>query len=181
MILADLIKYFSKFVSKTVLMKNFKIETDKFDGYTELKAFFDTLPAIGIVPELTDFIFTLNETKLAERVKTISGYFLLIEYSVVTISAPDNLQNRSSRFNLAVIIGHHYDSKGLDSIAELLIMDKCYAICQTILRQMKVDDSNSCGINRLLDGSIKLAPFEPQLLYESIGWEFSFQKTVNII
>ena len=177
--LLDTIKYFAKFPKREGILKCFSGNGADLEEYTDFKNFITNLEGNGLMPEIEDFVISINEKEVGNRVKNINGYFLFIEYAGINGSPLNEAKNRSIDFQLAIMVAHHWNRSALDSMSEAIIMDNCLNYLVQISKTMQLDDKLICANRRLMDGAIRFQPVEPELLYQSIGWELSFKKTIN--
>lgn len=176
----DIIKYFAKFPSRANIDNWFASPDAAIPGYSDLQDYINALPD-PLIPDITDFIVGMDEEKIANRIRSIDGFFMYVEYGNIRASQLDNYRKRSTDFNLAVIIACHYNSRNIDNMAEALVMDNALTYMMQLAEQMKTDDALVCGNKRLLDGPLTFTPIPPFLLYQSYGWELSFSKTNNLL
>ena len=176
----DAIKYFAKFPARAGVEKCFSSPDAAIPGYSDLQTYISSLPD-PLMPDIGDFIFGMDEEKIAERIRNIEGYFMYVEYATIKGSSLDQFRKRSTDFNLAIIIGCHYNKRNIDNMGEALVMDKALTYIMQLSEYMKLDDALVCGNKRMLDGPLNIAPIPPFLLYQSYGWELSFSKTNNLL
>lgn len=174
-ILLNIIKYFSKFPDRDGVLKNFKRSTGTLEGYDSLKSY---ITALGepLLSDIKDFVVSSREEVIAERIRSASSYFMLLEYAGVISSPADKAYVRESAINLSVIIAHPGNKPGLDIIDEAIIMDKALYLAVQVAKQMDLDNQDLCGNKRYLPGTVSITPIEPVMLYNCIGWSVTFSK-----
>jgi len=167
----NIIKYFGKYPLKAGVLNNFKRDDNKVAGYTDLLAYFTALTPHSLIPDITEYVITTNESELGAKIKEIEGWFLMVEPGSI---APDELNNArvsNTRHTIQVTVGFHKDYRSLDTMASALISDKGLTIMKTLIDYLKTDDKEVCPSARWCDVPFQLDPVEPYLLYQSIGWQ----------
>jgi hypothetical protein len=48
-----------------------------------------------------------------------------------------------------------------------------------MLKHFEAADSDRCAAKRMLDGGITIAPVEPAVLLNCIGWDVSFERNAS--
>jgi len=177
--ITDIITYFAKFPLRNGVLNNFHTSGDPIDGYDELKAAITALPS-ALLPDITEYVFSTDETVLADKLRNMNGYFLLLEYGAIK-GEKGMAGGRSYAISLAVTVGHPSDKKNTDIMAESLMMDKCLSLLMAIVARMEDDNFELCGNSRFMDGSLNISPAEPTLLYNNMGWVASFSKNENMM
>lgn len=178
-ILTDIITYFAQFPDREGVLRNFSSTKELVPGYGSLKQTIEALPA-PLIPDLKEYVFSTNELVLANILKNMKGFFLLLEYGAIDGSPKGNYQTRDFGFNLAITVGHNYNQHNTDSMAESLLMDQCLNYLIDIKKQMAQDNFDLCGNDDFMEGSLNLTPVEPALMYNNLGWTLSFKKNENI-
>lgn len=173
----DVIKYFAKFPDRAGVLENFRRSAGSTE-YNELKQYITDLPD-PLMPLLKDFVVSIQEEEVAERIKSIDDYFLFLEYGPMIAGAPDIVRLRPIDFSLSVHICYHGNQRNMDWMEEAIVMDNCLAMAFQMAKQMIADDKLICPQNRFVESSINFAPIEPAFLYQSIGWSVSFKKSKN--
>ena len=174
-LIIDIFKYFAKFVPKNVLEKNFvQPAVSKYAGYDMIRSEVMALPPTNILPELDTFIVSINENFVSERMKNVSNYILFVEYGPMTVdhTIPEGILEL-----LAVSIVRKFSDTNNDSINELIQMDKCFELLDTILQTMTTDQSELGFCDALVTMPIKVEPVAPELFYGCGGWVAKFKKT----
>ena len=176
MILTDLIQYFAKYPDRTGVLKLFSRSTSTVTGYAALKSYIEALAA-PLNPEIKDFLVSTDETVIADRIRSASSFFMLLEYAGLTSTAPNKAYIRDSVFNLSVIIAHPANKSGRDLAEEQLIMDQALTTITSIAKQMDSDNKELCSHLRFMPGGVSIAPIEPLMMYGCIGWALTFTKS----
>lgn len=175
-ILINIIKYFSKFPAKDGVLRNFKRSAGILEGYDDLFDYITALPA-GLLGDIKEFIISTNEEVIAERIRKISSYFMLLEYSSLISYARNNAGIRESAMNLSVIIAYPGNKPGFDVIDEALVMNKTLELAVSIAKQMEADNEDLCSDKRYMSSSVTISPVEPVMIYGCYGWSLTFTKS----
>lgn len=178
--LLDILKYFSKYPAKQAVLDCFSRESsaDKVAGYTELKAWANTLAETSYMPNVETFVFSSDETKVVKEVRNIKGLFMLLEYGNIDISSPDQMKLRERSWRLAITFGFPQKRAGVDFMSEALIMDQLYQLAFQLQTQIKTDNKEICDWLQMMDGSLNISPVEPKLLYENYGVVVDFANKI---
>ena len=124
-ILQDIFVYFTRYVTPDVVDRFFtKASGD--DDYNQLRTMARTA-ATGRFPELTDYIFGVQEESVTRRIGQVKGAYLFVDYGGITSS--EDLRNvKSDDFSLAVTVARPMSSAALDMADELLVSDRLLRI-----------------------------------------------------
>lgn len=180
-LLTDIITYFAKFPAREGVLNLFASSADKVSGYLALKTAITNLPS-PLLPDIKQMVFSTSEIVLADKLRNMNGFFLLLEYGAVQTGSENRAGSRESAINLAVTVGHPHKANNTDSFEESLIMDQCLTLLQSIIAQMIADNEEGiCHIGHFIEGSFKTAPIEPAMLYNNMGWVVNFPKNVNLL
>ncbi|MCT4604469.1 MAG: hypothetical protein N4A59_16395 [Marinifilum sp.] len=176
----DSIKYFAQFAPKDAVLKNFERMEGYNDipGYEELRAYVKELPDHPKMPELKGFVLAGHEEdNLKDHIKSLNGYFLMIEYGILQGSRPDKVGVRDFSFAETIFLVHHGNKKGFDIIQESLIMDECERLSRKLLQQMEADDKEElCGNTKFLQSALSLVPVDSSRMHGAIGWGLTISK-----
>jgi hypothetical protein len=175
----NIIKYFAKYPLKAGVIKNFKRTDNKVTGYTDLLAYFTALDPHSLLPDITDYVISSDESELADKIKNIDGWFLMVEPGGISGGELNNARVRDSKYIIQVTIGHHKDERSSDDIVSALISDKGLSLANQLITYLKADDKDLCPYSRWCDNPFQLDPIEPYLLYQSIGWQLTLTRTYN--
>lgn len=170
----DIIKYFMRFPAKAAVLDNFKKTIDVSSGYSSLKSYVENLPA-GILPDLTGFVWGIDNDVFANKLKNNSGYLMLVEVEQID-SSPDKMKVNAKNINMGVSISHLFDSKNTDLVDQQLIMDTCEDLMLQLIQQIELEDSTKCFSSRIMNAGYRLFPIEPTLFFGRIGWVLRFTK-----
>ncbi len=168
-ILQDIFIYFARYVTPDVVDRFFTKVSG--DDYNQLRTMARTA-ATGRFPELTDYIFGVQEESVTRRIGQVKGVYLFVDYGGITSS--EDLRNvRSDDFSLAVTVARPMSSAALDMADELLVSDRLLRIIAAIRDDMRSDDSDSF-IRRMLFPN-DITPFYARELSNSYGWTLMFK------
>ena len=182
MLINDLIRYCAKFPPKAKVLAAFRRTLEKVSGYDTLRAYVNALPEEHLLADLDDFILAnFDEKKLADKVRSVRGYFLMLEYGIMRATTPGVEGSRRIELRVSVHFGNMSDVRDMDGMEEGLIMDKCQEIAVLFIQNMQTDDALICAQGRLSAGSMTLVPIDPMLLYSAIGWTLTFEIQANAL
>lgn len=169
-ILQDIFVYFARYVTPDVVDRFFtKASGD--DDYNQLRTMARTA-ATSRFPELTDYIFGVQEESVTRRIGQVKGVYLFVDYGGITSS--EDLRNvKSDDFSLAVTVARPMSSTALDMADELLVSDRLLRVIAAIRDDMRSDDSDSF-IRRMLFPN-DITPFYARELSNSYGWTLMFK------
>jgi len=179
-LIINLFRYYAKFAPKSVLEKLFiQPAASRFTGYDQLHAEAMALPAANELPDLDTFIVSINENFLSERIKNASKFILFVEYGAFSLdyTVPEGVTEQ-----IAVSVAHNFSDTNNDSVNELLLMNKCFELLDTILQTMVADQNelDFCD-GSLADPPIKVQAIDPASFYGCGGWVAIFKKTNTIL
>jgi hypothetical protein len=169
-ILQDIFVYFARYVTPDVVDRFFTKASGDED-YSRLRTR-ARAAAEGRFPELTDYIFGVQEESVTRRIGQVKGVYLFVDYGGITSS--EDLRNvKSDDFSLAVTVARPMSSAALDMADELLVSDRLLRIIAAIRDDMRSDDSDSF-IRRMLFPN-DITPFYARELSNSYGWTLMFK------
>lgn len=169
-LLKDIFTYFARYVTPDVVDRFFTKSAGEQE-YTKLRDE-ARAAALGTFPELTDYIFGVQEDSVSRRISQVKGVYLFVDYG--NISSMEDARNvRSDEFSLAVTVARPMSSTALDMADELLVSDNLLRIIAAIREDMRSDDSNSF-IRRMLFPN-DITPFFARELSNSYGWTLMFK------
>jgi hypothetical protein len=181
-ILLQFILYYSKFVPKPVRQKLF-VQPDgtQRTGYAQIQTEIETQSETNIIPELENYIFSLNTKYLSDTIKDAKGFLLFVEYGEVTSFTP--LVEHGIREEIGITVAHEFNIANNDVINETLIMNQAYNILIKILATMYIDQKNPefCPVNTLIDFPAKMHPVDPQFFFDHGGWSAIFKRSNTLI
>lgn len=175
MILQDIFHYFARYPSLTAVNKFFNRKTISAgtDSYTQMKA--KALVACKeIFPEITDYIFGVNEDQVKKQISQVRGIYLFIDYGNIS-SRESALKVKEDAMQLAVTVAKPLSSGTFDMAEELLITEQLLQIITAIRNEMR-DDRSDPFIQRLSFPN-DITPFFARELSNSYGWTLMFNIT----
>ncbi|MDR1119545.1 MAG: hypothetical protein LBM08_01340 [Dysgonamonadaceae bacterium] len=171
-ILIDIFRYFAKFIGRDGVLRNFT--AGKGDAYTELKSHCQVLPEAGSFPDITDYVFGVNESSVEKRINNIKGIYLFIDYGNFLTSRNAN-NVKIDELHLAVTVAKPLNIETVDLAAEVLLADRLLNIIRTIRRRL-IDDKDDNFVRRLTFPS-EITPWYSRELNNSTGWTMLFKLT----
>jgi hypothetical protein len=180
-ILLQFILYYSKFVPKPVLSKLFvQPASTQYAGYSELQAGMLATPSTAIIPEIENFIFSLNTKYVSDSIRDAKGFLLFVEYGEVLSFTPviaDGVRER-----IGITVAHETNIANSDSINETLLMNQAYNILVKMLLTMYRDTKNpdNCPVDTIIDFPAKIYPVESQYFFDHCGWSAVFERSNSL-
>lgn len=169
MILQDIFHYFCRYPSITAINSFFN-RNSSMEGYLEMKQ--KALEACEEkFPEITDYIFGVNEDQVKKQISLVKGIYLFIDYGNIT-SREDRLKVKEDVMQLAVTVAKPTSSGTYDLAEEILITEKLLGIITSIRKEMREDRSDP--FVRRLSFPHDITPFFARDLSNSYGWTLMF-------
>ncbi|GAB1358668.1 hypothetical protein MASR1M31_04470 [Porphyromonadaceae bacterium] len=168
--LPSLFKYFAKFIPKDVLTKSFiQPKSSLIPQYNEISSYVLSLPDDDVINDLTWFVLSANERMVSERVRNNNGYTLFVEYGKITI---DSESLSSTHQHVAITVAHPLSDSNKDNLSEILILDRCLSILQSILFTMhkNQEELEFCPSKTLIDYPVTVTPIDPSSFYGCGGF-----------
>lgn len=181
MIIQDIIKEFALLTDKSGVLENFDRSASDHPGYAALKAEIEAFQDAPVLPEIKDFIFGLNADAVNERIRTITGPFMLLDYGIIRGNNVLRDAGSSLRFIFSAIIAQPFNSRNLDPMEEMLWNDTLMGYVTRMLKHFEAADINRCATKRMLDGGVTISPVEPAVLLNCVGWDVSFERNASEI
>jgi len=177
-LIKDIWLYFAKFPLHEGVMKNFRNTNSKTPGYSAFKTEVENIAINSLIPELQNYILSVNTPAILEHVKNMENRFLFIEYG--DLSTTENVYKaKNSDFALNIYVASPFSYKQFDFVDETIIMQQNLIYLQQILEIMEIDSAESCSFKKLLEFPVQITPIEPINFYENIGWSARFTSTRN--
>lgn len=180
--LLQFILYYAKFIPKTVLDRLFvQPDATQRPGYSNLRSEMLALPEHSIIPEIQNFMFSLNTKFLSDSIKDAKGFLLFVEYGEVSKFTP--VIQDGIKETVGITVAHEFNIANNDSINETLLMNQSYNIIIEILKTMYKDMRNpeNCPVNTLINFPAKIQPVESQFFFDHCGWSAVFERYNSII
>lgn len=181
MILQDVIKEFALIPAREGVLKNFDRFSSVHPGYQALKDEIQNATTEPVLPDVTDFVFGFNPEAANNHLRNISGPFMLVDYGI--FKGQNILQDggQSLRFIFSVIMAMPPNGRNHDPVEDMLWSDTLLEYARTMLRHFEAQDKERCTTKRMLDGDVTIAPVEPQILLNCVGWDVSFSRDASEI
>jgi len=177
-LLQETFLYFAKYPLHDGAMKFFNKSTAD-PSYVALKQSCQDLPVKNKFPEISDYIFGINEQSIKKRIESIRGIYLFIDYGNIN-SVEDTKNVKYDNFHMAVTVAQPTSSTSFDLAEELILSDKLLSIISSIRDEMRYDKTDSF-IKRIVFPN-DITPFFARELSNSYGWTLMFQlKGVDLI
>lgn len=169
-ILHDIFVYFARYMNRDVVSALFtKAHGD--EAYDNLRD--EALSAAtGRFPDITDYVFGVQEDSVSRRISQVKGIYLFVDYGGIT-SSEDLRRVKSDELSLAVTVARPVSSAAMDMADELVLSDRLLRIIAAIRDDMRFDDSDSFICRMLFPNDI--TPFYARELSNSYGWTLMFK------
>jgi len=180
-LIIDLFKYYSRFVPKEALKKIFiQPEQTRKNGYPEIETEVLSFPGTNVIEEIGTFIVSVNEDFLSERMKNAARFILFVEYGKFSIT--HGISNGALE-SLSITVAHNLSKNNNDNLNEIILMNDCFKILDTIIRQMKEDQEmlDFCGDSELIKYPVEYQVVDPVVFYGCGGWAAMFQNSNTIL
>ena len=174
-----LFKYYAQFVPKKALEKIFVVSEDSQPaGYAEAMAEMLNAPDNNVFPDISSYIFSMNEKFVSDKIKNNSDIILFVEYGAISFN-PKVAMGTSQK--LAVYVAFPLTMANNDNMKEALIMEQTLDILTSIIGKMETDQStlDFCGNSKLIDFPAEIYPIESYDFYDHSGWMaiFDYEQT----
>lgn len=177
MILYNVFKYFSRFVSREALDRFFLASTGS--EYDELRDEVESLPNDRRIGQITDFIFGVDTAAVKQKISQVTGCYLFIDYSQIT-SSVDRLDVKTDAFHVALTVAKPHPNDE-DQFANMLGMDACMECMSKIRKTMRHDIDRDMHLE-WLPYPATVSPFVAKDLSNSFGWTMEFDiKGIDIV
>lgn len=170
-LLQEIFLYFAKYIHTSVMERIFTKAAADGSPYRLLREK-AMATAEGIFPEITDYIFGVDEETVRQRISYVRGTYMFVDYGNIS-SSEDSRSVKSDEFNLAVTIARPRSSASVDMAEEILLADSLLQIVAAIRNDMRRDDSDSF-VQRLMFPH-DIIPFFAAELSNSSGWTLMFK------
>ena len=171
-ILRNTFRYFTQFVPVAVLEAVFRLPSG--DDHNELFRELTNMPAERRIPEIEDFLFSISQEGVQQRIANIKGVFLFVDYSSIT-SSVDRVDVKTDRFHVAITVARPRP-KEQDQATEMIWQDKMLDIISAIRKTMR-DDLDADASAWWLSFPTTIQPFHAPGLQNSMGWTMEFDIT----
>lgn len=170
-ILRDTFIYFSQFVPTKALEAVFRLPSG--EEHTQLQQQVLQAPSDNRLSKIEDFLFSINQEGVQQRLSNIKGVFLFVDYSTVT-SSVDRVDVKTDRFRISVTVARPRP-KDQDQATEMIWQDAMLDILSQIRRKMRADESQPhMG---WISFPTTIQPFHAPGLGNSMGWSMEFDIT----
>ena len=177
-LIKDIWLYFAKFPLHEGVMKNFRSTNSKTPGYSDFKTEVENLAVNSLIPELKNYLLSVNTPAILEYVKNVDSRFLFVEYGDLNTNE-NAYKAKDIDFALNIYIASPFSYKQFDFVDETLIMQQNLLYLQQMLEIMETDSNESCSFKKMLDFPVQITPIEPINFYENIGWSARFTSKRN--
>ena len=170
-ILKNLFLYYSRFVSKEAVKGVFLSGSSR--DYECLMQEAMAVPDDWRNPNITDYIFGIDDQAVHKRISSVSGMFLFVDYSSIVSSVDGAVDVKTDKFKVSITVASP-TPEDHDQATELLRQDAALDAVSAIRRKMRDDIDEDTGAFRIAFPST-LQPFVAHALANSIGWSMEFE------
>lgn len=169
MMVFDILKYFSQFVSRAALDDFFLCPTG--ENYEQRMAEVLAVPDTFRDRSIGHLIFGVNTEAAKSKISQVHGKYLIVDYSHIN-SSVSHLDVKTDYFHVAVTVAVPHPSDE-DQFAQALRQDDCL----TSLAAIRVVMRHAMDRDRHLEWTAwpqKMTPFVAPSLSNSYGWTMEF-------
>lgn len=168
-ILKKLFLYSSQFVSKEGVQRLFVLNTGH--DYTQLQTEAVDVPDTFRNPDITDFIFGVDDRAVTQRISQVKGLYLFVDYSAIT-SSISTVDVKTDSFHVAMTVARP-SPEDQDQATEMIWQDRALDAMTAIRRRMR-DDFDDGNPVFWLKFPTTMQPFVAHALANSLGWTMEF-------
>lgn len=179
--LTETIKYFAKFPKKEGVLNKFKRDDDKTVGYLDLKSYITAMDQHSLIPEIEDLFVQVDDKQLGDNIKSINGWFMLIEPAGIHALALNDARLRDTWFTLQITIARGLNARANDQFGEFMQQDNGLNLMMRMHDYMLMDDKQLLADKRWLDNPFQIDPIEPFLLFGCKGWQMTVNRNYRAI
>lgn len=171
-ILRSTFRYFTQFVPVAALEAAFRLPSG--DDHKDLFRELTEMSPERRIGDIEDFVFSISQEGVAQRINNIKGVFLFVDYSSIT-SSIDKVDVKTDRFRVAITVARPRP-KDQDQATEMIWQDKMLDIISRIRTVMREDDAAAPGV-WWISFPTTIQPFHAPGLQNCMGWTMEFDIT----
>lgn len=168
-ILKTSFRYFTQFVPISALEAAFRLPEG--DDHTELFGELIQHRDDRHLQDIDDFIFSISQEGVQQRIANVKGTFLFIDYSSIK-STVNQVDVKTDRFRVAVTVARPRP-KDQDQATEMIWQDKMLDVISAIRRAMREDEQAAPSLWWMSFPST-IQPFHAPALENAMGWTMEF-------
>lgn len=173
-ILSDTFRYFTRFVPISALEAVFRLPSGDEHSTLMTEVFEDLNNEPRRIEEIEDFIFSISQEGVQQRISNVKGVFLFVDYSAIT-STVDKVDVKTDKLHVAITVARPRP-KDQDQATEMIWQDKMLYIISQIRRTMRNDEGSAPSL-WWLSFPTTITPFHAPGLKNSMGWTMEFDIT----
>ena len=158
------------FVPVHVMARTFQLSSGQ--EYNAFKAEVLQAESDHRLPGITDFIFGIDADMIRQRITSVRGPYLFVEYSRVTSTIAAKVDRKDDRFHVALSVAAPQPDN-YDLVGSALDQDTTLALISAIRRHMRDDDDPQRGI-QWMEFPATLSVWSSKELSNSHGWSMEF-------
>ena len=170
MFIKEIFKYFAAFIPVPALKRAFQLSSGAdYDAFKK-----EVLQAASDhrMEGFADFIFGIDADMIRQRITSVTGPYLFVEYSRVTSNVLRKVDRKDDRLHVAVSVAVPCPDNN-DLVGSALDQDKTLALISAIRRHMRYDDDPQRGI-QWMDFPATLSVWSSKEMANSHGWTMEF-------
>jgi hypothetical protein len=173
-ILTPAFEYFAKYPKKEGMLNVFKRGTSPLPEYAEIKARLQTLDPHSLVPQITNYLFSVNDDALKKQVENINGTFLFLDYGGLNTNK-DQLQRLNDTVEFGLIVAEKMKPEDSDSVEMIIRIEYMLVYIRKIREQMIADQKCSPFVKKL-SFPHRIDPWYARDMSHATGWSMLFQQ-----
>ena len=172
-LLKDAFIYCARFPLHAGVMKTFNRTDSAFTTYTAFKAEVNALAVKSLIPTIEDYICGIDEETVRRKISEVTGKYLFLDYGALFVEN-DQVNRRTTNFQLAITIAKPIDPENADLAEEVLLADELLADMQTVRDRMLADQRDVPWLKHLTFPH-EITPVFIRELKNSVGWTMMFR------
>ena len=166
----DLFKYFAKFPARSGVEELFMNGKSDYSQYAALQDYISNLPADGMVPDISHFIFGESIEKVKSAIDKVTGVFMFVDFGSIN-SAFNKSGSVDDRLQMAVTVAAKVNAQS--DLVEDTITSATTLNLLNHIRAIMISDSRTVGWLQYLKESHQMDPFVAESIH-SLGWTLTF-------
>lgn len=166
----ELFRYFAAFVPLKALEKTFQLPAGR--EYQDFRQEIISAESDRRLDGIDAFILGADQEKLSQRISSVSGTFLFVEYARITSQINSKTDRQDNRLRVSVTVAVP-EPDNLDLVSCTLNQERCLTLIKSIRTHMRDDDDLKRGIV-WMDFPATLTVWSSKALANSHGWSMEF-------
>ncbi len=171
-LLYDTLRYFAKFPQHSAVLEMFNKGVSDIPVYAFLKSQIANLPEHSIFPDIVDFIFDVSEETVVEKINSLSGVFMFVDYGDMRTELYGPAKVQQHFFTLAITIAQRITIAQYDNVERLIISDDMHNLLHRVIGVMQKDSDSFC---KRISFPYSATPAIARTTFQAIGWTVKFE------